>query len=314
MSNEMIWAYLIKLGTVMEGEVTSGDVKNCKNTKPLDCDDAVWREVTDNLAKTDCNLLLIDVHEGMQYETHPELAVPGSWSKQKLSDEISRLKSMGFEVIPKLNFSATHDAWLGMYSRMVSTPTYYQVCKDLIDEVAEVFGNPRLFHIGMDEEVHWVQSMLDMCVVRNSKLFWHDFYYLAGLVEAHGARPWAWADAVWHTPEKEKDFLENMTKDVLLSNWYYGDYTETGWYEDIYRGYEVLTEHGFDQLPNCSNYRCDDNMVCTVERYTNKIAPEHLKGYMIAPWSHTTPEGRQKLMDGCRLLQDGINAYRKIKG
>lgn len=35
---------------------------------------------------------------------------------------------------------------------MVSTPAYYQCCKELIDEVTELFPSPRFFHIGMDEE------------------------------------------------------------------------------------------------------------------------------------------------------------------
>ena len=62
------------------------------------------------------------------------------------------LRALGIEPLPKLNFSTCHDAWLGPYSRMVSTPAYYDVCRDLIDEVAELFGGPRFFHLGMDEE------------------------------------------------------------------------------------------------------------------------------------------------------------------
>ena len=69
-----------------------------------------------------------------------------------MRDEVVRLREMGLEPIPKLNFSTCHDAWLGPYARMVSTPQYYQVVKDLIAETIEMFGNPRLFHLGMDEE------------------------------------------------------------------------------------------------------------------------------------------------------------------
>ncbi len=317
MANEMIWAYLMKLGTVMCGEPTSGDIETCKNTAPLLCDDATWKTVTEKLATTKCNLLLIDVHEGMQYETHPELAVPGSWTKQKLADEISRLKGMGFEVIPKLNFSTTHDAWLGMYSRMVSTPTYYKVCKDLIDEVAEVFGNPRFFHIGMDEEVTWLQGegQMNICHVRNSKLFWHDLYYFANCVEAHGARPWIWADHVWHTPEKEKDFLENMTKDVLLSNWYYGDFKQD-YLKSAYMAYELLEKHGFDQLPTASNAiytpeYCRDNYNLTVSHCKKVIAPERLKGFMFTPWEETIPEKMERFDDSFALFNEAYDLYYK---
>ena len=35
---------------------------------------------------------------------------------------------------------------------MVSTPEYYKVCADVIRDTAEVFGTPRYFHLGFDEE------------------------------------------------------------------------------------------------------------------------------------------------------------------
>ena len=66
--------------------------------------------------------------------------------------EVKRLREMGLEPIPKLNFSTCHDTWLGPYARMVSTPKYYEVAKDLIAETIELFDKPRLFHLGMDEE------------------------------------------------------------------------------------------------------------------------------------------------------------------
>ena len=77
------------------------------------------------------------------------------WGLLKLMEragKISDLKrQVSFELIPKLNFSACHDIWLKDYSRMLSTPIYYEVCRDVIQEVCEVF-KPRYFHLGMDEE------------------------------------------------------------------------------------------------------------------------------------------------------------------
>ena len=73
---------------------------------------------------------------------------------EKLRNEIARLREMGLEPIPKMNFSTAHDIWLGEYSRMVSTKTYYRVCEDLIRDVAELFDHPRLMHIGFRSEEH----------------------------------------------------------------------------------------------------------------------------------------------------------------
>ena len=96
-------------------------------------------------------MVLIDLAEGLVYPSHPELAVKGSWSVERMRKELDRLRGMGLEPIPKLNFSTTHDLWLGEYHRMVSTKKYYEVCADLIRDVGEIFGTPRMIHIGFDE-------------------------------------------------------------------------------------------------------------------------------------------------------------------
>ena len=69
---------------------------------------------------------------------------------EELKEELQKLRDMGLTVYPKLNFSTAHDAWLGLYSRMVSTPEYYKVTKELIEEIYEMFLHPSAIHIGMD--------------------------------------------------------------------------------------------------------------------------------------------------------------------
>ncbi len=39
-----------------------------------------------------------------------------------------------------------HDVWVGKYSRMVSAPIYFEVAKELIDEVCELL-KPKYFHL-----------------------------------------------------------------------------------------------------------------------------------------------------------------------
>jgi len=97
------------------------------------------------------NALVLDLGDGVRWDSHPEIAVENAWTPAKLREELDRARELGIEPLPKLNFSTAHDAWLGPYSRMVSTPQYYEVCRDLIDEASELFGRPRLFHLGMDE-------------------------------------------------------------------------------------------------------------------------------------------------------------------
>ena len=153
-----------------------------------------WRKLSAELAKAGCNQIIIDLAEIVKYPSHPELAVKGSWSVEKLRAELDRLRGMGFEVIPKMNFSACHDTWLKMYHRMVSTKKYYQVGEDLIKDAVEIFDHPRYFHLGYDEETASHQKHHLFAVCRQGDLWWHDFLWFAKVTEKTGSRPWIWSD------------------------------------------------------------------------------------------------------------------------
>ena len=81
----------------------------------LRADDAVWHEETEAARREGLNLVIIDIGEGYAFPSRPELHVNGSWSPDKMRRELARLRKMGLEPIPKLNFSTAHDAWLGPY-------------------------------------------------------------------------------------------------------------------------------------------------------------------------------------------------------
>ncbi len=320
MADNFIWSYLVHLGFNMWADPAEKDgipAFPTRLTRDNHCacdylrfDRAVWNDVVTRLHDNGCNMIIFDLGEGVQYESHPELAVKGSWSKQELADELSRLRSMGFEVIPKLNFATSHDEWLGIYSRMVSTPEYYKVCGELIDEVNELFEHPRFFHLGMDEECRSVQEDLNLCIIRQGELYWHDFFYFVKKAEAGGARPWVWADYIWHTKQSEESFLKHMTKDILCSNWCYSRLEETSGYQyDARCAYELLDKHGFDQVPTASNCACPENMDLTAAHSLKVIAPERLKGFMMTTWRPTLPEKKEILLEAADLLGQAKTKY-----
>ena len=104
--NPMIWSILLHLGQNMWGDSPTS------YTPPVDkfsCDEALWNEVTEVAAKSGLNQVVIDLGEAIQYKTHPELAVDGAWSIDRLREDLKRLRDIGLEPIPKLNFSTCHD-------------------------------------------------------------------------------------------------------------------------------------------------------------------------------------------------------------
>ncbi|MBQ2821920.1 MAG: hypothetical protein IJF17_10110 [Thermoguttaceae bacterium] len=276
----MIWANMLNLGHNMWGD-TPRAYTPCSDK--LICQDDVWEKVTNRMAEAKLNMVLIDLGEGIQYQSHPELAIEGSWSIEKLRKELTRLRGMGLEPIPKLNFSACHDTWLGEYSRMVSTQKYYSVCEDLIKEVCEIFDHPRFFHLGYDEETAGHQATYDYVVIRQGELWWHDFLFFVKTVDNQNVRPWIWSDFCW---KHKEEFMKRMPKHVLQSNWYYGEGFEPD--KSVYvQTYLDLDKAGFDQVPTGSNWANDVNFGRTVEFCKKNISKEHLCGFLQTPWKST---------------------------
>ena len=258
-------------------------------------DETVWRSITGRMAEVGMNMVVIDLGEAIKYPSHPELWVDGSWEIDRFRKELARLRAMGIEPIPKMNFSAAHDTWLNEYERMLSTETYFKVCADLIRDVAEIFDHPRFLHLGYDEETTAHQSKYKYCAVRQGELWWHDFLWFVKETEKNGMRPWIWSDYVWHHPDL---FYSRMPKSVLQSNWYYGAEFDTaklgGFAAKRVKTYDDLDKAGFDQVPTGSNWSNDDNFPGTVDYCRRVCSPERLKGFLMAPWYFTLPEWESK--------------------
>ena len=302
---DTIWAALLHFGMNMWCDQP---VKEYKDFTPYELslisvadhlrfDEDVWRKVTDRMADVGMNMVVIDVGEGILLKSHPELAVKGSWAVERFRAELDRLRKMGLEPIPKLNFSAAHDTWLKDYGRMLSTPEYYRVCEDVIAEVGEIFDKPRFFHLGYDEENWKCQRACAFAVVRQGEMWWHDFLKISGFAEKRGMRPWIWSDYAW---DHDEEFLSRMPRSVLQSNWYYGTHFEAS--KNAHRVirckmFKRLSDAGFDEVPCGSNYESDENIGALVQYCDKAIAPEHLKGFLMAPWFATLPgkEGRKLL-------------------
>jgi hypothetical protein len=264
------------------------------------------------------NMAVIDVGEGLIYPSHPELAVKGSWSAEKLAAEVKRLKEQGIEAIPKLNFSACHDGWLKMYGRMLSTDKYRVVVKELIDDVCKVFGNPRYFHLGLDEEDADMQRRDPFVVIRRGGAWSKDFYHYLDCLSAHGARAIVFPGE--DARESPEIFRKRMPKDVIQNPWMYGhghDYKQLLEWGKMrpYRLKQAKTmemfkrfgEDGYTVLACVSNwvhkakipkpwptgkdYPQDPEAIAWFwDHISNAVPDALLMGAMVAPWGEIKPE------------------------
>jgi len=303
----MIWANLLHLSYNMwaDREMPGREGEHLSARPYLRFDAGLWNELLRTMAAAGLNMVVIDVGDGVRYESHPEIAVRRAWTRDRLKRELAKVRRLGLEPIPKLNFSTCHDAWLGPYSRCVSSDAYYAVCRDLIAEVIELFGKPRFFHLGMDEETAAHQRHFDYAVIRQHDLWWHDFYFYVDQVEKGGARAWVWSDYMWDNP---KTFFQKMPKSVLQSNWYYSPAFNQR--IPAVKAYLDLEAHGYDQAPTGSNWSVPDNFQKTVSYCRKRIAPKRLLGFLQTSWRPTLEAFRPRQFEAIEAVGEAIAGWR----
>ncbi len=299
----MIWAHLVHLSFNMWEDRIEPSLAFRGYRSYLRFDAPVWGDILQKMAHAGMNMVVIDLGDGVQYRSHPEIAVENAWTVETLKQEISRVRDLGMEPIPKLNFATTHDAWMGDYGRRVSTDEYYTLCSDLIEEVIGIFDGPRFFHLGMDEETADHQRYFHHVVVRQNELYWHDFHFLCECVTKADVRPWVWSDYVWHHPDL---FYKEMSPQVLQSNWYYR--LEFGDDNPTVKTYNDLDEHGYDQIPTGSNHLHPESFGMTVDYCKRHIATEHLLGFLQTTWMPTTEQYRQIHLEAIDRVSETITA------
>lgn len=330
--DKKIWGILIHLGRGMWGQSYPGNIVADKNS---------WDKIIDKCEECGLNTVVVDVGEGVQWKSHPELAVDNAWSYELLQSEIVKAKEKGIELIPKLNFSATHDIWLRDYHKMVSTDIYYKVCKDLIEEAYEMFMHPSYIHLGMDEE-NWKHAKdNEHTVIRYKNAFVKDFNYLAECAKNTGAKVHVWHDAYTYLDD---EFQNQLDKDVIPDLWMYYSYLKEHWTpianqseqeKDYYEnefvrryGYKIefIEEDPFVTLtteflhkfikegrkfllaPSNLFVKCSE--VDSV-KYIKEVCPDQslFTGLMSAPWGALTPDKDDFHLEAIELIGKAKKEY-----
>lgn len=290
----------------------------------LGFDRGLFEELMADCAAKGVTDVYLDLGEAIRYASHPEIAVPDALTVPEFKAMLADVRAAGLRPIPKLNFSASHDLWLGNYARMLCSKPYYTVCRDLIAEVSEIFEGPEFFHLGLDEEDYAHQRDRDYIVVRNGAVKWHDYAFYMDEVRKAGCRPVCWSDVFWYDPE---NCVKNVAKDVILMPWYYGsirpehyrpisEWDEwVKWYaRPEYAGMNIeyveqdpdwirqrenlsaIPAAGYTVMPALSNYYgCRHNAEDVMEYMAGITPEEQLLGFITTSWKATLPEYREAL-------------------
>lgn len=305
-------------------------------------DENVWEDMARATFDTGMNTIFLDIHEGLHYGSHPELAVPDAWTRQRMRREIKRFKENGVTICPKLNFSTCHDSWLLQYERMVSTPEYYRVCRELIMELSDLFRDAPYFHVGLDEEDVRHARNQKYPIFRRGELLWHDIQFFLDCVRDCDKTPVMWSSLVNYEYE---DFRKNVDPEDLIIMYYYyhGVRPEHWWRTDVneenYNWYFVkgdyvgqnleyverddpyyihfrknalksVVEDGYDAIMCVSNvYGHPHNEEDVVEMLVNEWPADKLKGIITAPWQPTIEKYHKTNVESVYRLKKAFDKY-----
>ena len=316
---EHIRAYLIHLGSNMwkKKDCVPTHIRHEEDAgatyhRTMACQKDVWKKVTDFLPSCGINTLVIDMGEGVRLDSHPELAIPGSWSKEEFREELARLRAIGLTPIPKFNFSCGHNAWMQDYAYMVGTKTYYDVCRDVIEETIELFDTPAYFHLGLEEEDYGSQKTNYIAVVRTPAKKTEDALYLFDICRAHGVRPWIWAD--FESFGGPEEFAKKVGKDVLISTWYYGMIRDGTPREALHSAVKMINtaaDLGYDVIPTSSTWSWHLNSKDTMMYCRDHADMSRIAGFMTASWLLTIEKKYYALLNDAYTF---YHAYNDIFG
>ncbi len=312
-------------------------------------DESVWDKIIDKCAEYNFTHIVLDIGEGIRYNSHPEFAAKGAWTPDRVKSEVARLKEKGITLIPKLNFSAGHDLWLKEYGReKMSTPEYYEVCKDLIVETAEMFDYPKYFHLGLDEEFDDIRTPENFYREKEQKL--KDYRYLCDWVRARGMQPLIWQGPFYDYPDAadylgnylticpdmyyaydKKDWHKLSEQSDWVKGYYENDFENRASYAEYVAKYgdkpieyieqdpavpktiaksEEYIKNGYQILVTSSNIFSKINDRAGVEYYFNRTDLRHgVAGFIGCPWHATTKAYEKDILEEIELLGSAYKEF-----
>lgn len=314
----------------------------------LNFDRDVWNRVVEECVKYRIDTIFLDCGEAIRFKTYPEFAVEGSWEPEEVTREVRRVREMGVQIMPKLNFSAAHDPWAQEYGRSkISTPEYYTMCRKVIQELYDIFDSPEYIHLGLDEESPDVATPENH--FRAGEALLKDYAYLVDCVRETGATPCMWnspflydkkaydyfgRDVIiysemyytykkedWTSIENQMDIVKNYYRDAFPRRDFYKDYVAN--YGDVpiqyieqdpvvsrtIRKREEYVAHGYQVVVATSNIFIRNNDWATVEYYHDSDIEHGIAGYIACPWRPTNKEYEEAILEEIRLLGEAREAF-----
>jgi len=186
------------------------------------------------------NTLVWQVEAGYRYSTWPRLANRPALSREQVREVADFARDHFLEIIPATNLLG-HTDWIGLkYPGLQEDGKPHQICTrhpdtypligDVLDEMLELFDQPRRLHVGLDE-VRWqtfnlpAEQRCKRCRdIPKWRLYADHVKRLHEYLAGKGVEMWMWSDMLEPTHNGGPPFdcrlaLDEVPKDVVICNW-----------------------------------------------------------------------------------------------
>lgn len=90
----MIWSLYAELGVQMWR----------RTVEELEFDDEAWERIVSEAHKAGLNMIVLDVAEGVEWKSHPELSVKGAWSYYRVKKGSRETQSSRYRTYSQAEF------------------------------------------------------------------------------------------------------------------------------------------------------------------------------------------------------------------
>jgi len=95
---DLFWANLVHISFEMwwDRELPPDAERKYYEAKPyLRVDDALWNDILAKMRAAGMNMIVLDLGNGVQYRSHPEIALKNAWSTGRLREELAKCRELG---------------------------------------------------------------------------------------------------------------------------------------------------------------------------------------------------------------------------
>jgi len=254
--------------------------------RPFDLN--LGRDMVKGLSAAGFNMLIIDLADGVEYRSLPELKRHYSVPMTTLQELVACARQEGLEVVPKLNFSKSkeprmsHNSWFRPYDELPDNDAYWAKAFQLIDEIIEVTKPERYFFVGMDEDflrtpteyVSALRALHDGLAKRGLRtVMWNDTAHVAA--------------GMFGCVEKALAAEDNAARDIVHVLW---DYTPLE--AHVAERVQDMKAKGLD-VWIAPGSRGED-----VEQWKQLAVQKGCSGMVMTAWAPVTERNRRRFLDG----------------